>query len=837
AMVMTDKQPQRRPSGSGSQPVGVGAAGVAESAQIHSGHFMMSNLEDADSDSNSLSDFPVDFSDTDKKRSMLAAGSGPAAVVPDAPIVVNFSSADAAASASTAAAATAAIAASTGAGTAEQSAGAAAISFDQSLTKLLCYLKLTYSGKITNPKWNDFRGMRFKVKEKIRLNNIIWREYHLQFVRQQRPRIVQFANPLADEAHSRAESVIMEGKYWKRRLDTVCNEYHSWRTFYRQNRHRLKTSRCQEPMDIVYDSDWLAQNTELDIKRRGVGATGTDWPMSPRESQPPRAPSVHLLDDLLADFQLDPNLDSLLAACDGFSFGGLLGGADTAVCGSGYVNGVGIVDCSVGGGGGSGGGIGGGVNSDFIQPGLQQLQPSIDDFIGGDQLLALLTSSAAVSVSATAAMPMPSTATSVATTFAVPTPPPPPPPPPLTPQPPPPPPPLQQTPVVNLSPAEYQRIVSTLQGLLARTNQPPAVVSALLDYLRGIGIHVQLPTPTPPPPLPPPAPAFSIAGSETLYRILRAPVLPEPSPPPPPLQHHQQQQQRKLHTQQQQPEVQLPTAIPKSDMDCSSLSGDGFRIELPSMNRHRESYLLHKQSLAMSLKTEQARRVSINSAFDTLQALLPVSGSQKLAKAALLHKAADRLRQLRSERAESRRQAELLRAEAARLRAEIGTACEHLSAASSATAASTAGSAHGQQRQQLDGRRWFEDSYAGPGVLNNWKFYLFSLMVSDAFDAYNSNVSTCSIEDFARTVLNWADQHFCLTKLRPSAHRALTQLCVTTSILTDPGQTSSQVIAGVHSGNLPIRLTAASSAAIEASAGAAAISDPEDEAEDYLMTE
>uniref|UniRef100_A0A182QV16 Uncharacterized protein n=1 Tax=Anopheles farauti TaxID=69004 RepID=A0A182QV16_9DIPT len=34
--------------------------------------------------------------------------------------------------------------------------------------------------KLTSPKWNPFKGIRLRWKEKIRLNNVIWRCWHMQ---------------------------------------------------------------------------------------------------------------------------------------------------------------------------------------------------------------------------------------------------------------------------------------------------------------------------------------------------------------------------------------------------------------------------------------------------------------------------------------------------------------------------------------------------------------------------------------------------------------------------------------------------------------------------------
>lgn len=55
-----------------------------------------------------------------------------------------------------------------------------AVQIDGSLTKLFECMSLAYSGKITSPRWKTFKGLKLKLKDKIRLNNIIWRAWHIQ---------------------------------------------------------------------------------------------------------------------------------------------------------------------------------------------------------------------------------------------------------------------------------------------------------------------------------------------------------------------------------------------------------------------------------------------------------------------------------------------------------------------------------------------------------------------------------------------------------------------------------------------------------------------------------
>lgn len=44
---------------------------------------------------------------------------------------------------------------------------------------IACFLSIGRQ-KLTSPKWNPFKGIRLRWKEKIRLNNVIWRCWHMQ---------------------------------------------------------------------------------------------------------------------------------------------------------------------------------------------------------------------------------------------------------------------------------------------------------------------------------------------------------------------------------------------------------------------------------------------------------------------------------------------------------------------------------------------------------------------------------------------------------------------------------------------------------------------------------
>ncbi|KAG6449533.1 hypothetical protein O3G_MSEX006100 [Manduca sexta] len=86
--------------------------------------------------------------------------------------------------------------------------------------------------KLTSPKWNRFKGIKLRWKDKIRLNNVIWRCWHMQFIKKQNTLVCQFASPLDVDTHVKPETTILEGKYWKRRAEAVIAEYKKWRKFH-----------------------------------------------------------------------------------------------------------------------------------------------------------------------------------------------------------------------------------------------------------------------------------------------------------------------------------------------------------------------------------------------------------------------------------------------------------------------------------------------------------------------------------------------------------------------------------------------------------------------------
>ncbi|KAK5646464.1 hypothetical protein RI129_004928 [Pyrocoelia pectoralis] len=195
------------------------------------------------------------------------------------------------------------------------------LTIDTSLAKLFQCMSIAYRQKLTSPKWNRFRGIRLRWKDKIRLNNVIWRCWHMQFIKKVNTYICQFASPLDVDTHNKPEAIVLEGKYWKRKLAAVTAEYKKWRMFHRTHvlGHALK-----ESMDTLSDLDalvWHSQSIDsmhMMVDEDYLGLM-SDTLFSTITSQPFAFPdSREIAKAGLADFiqpslgPLQPNLDDYM---------------------------------------------------------------------------------------------------------------------------------------------------------------------------------------------------------------------------------------------------------------------------------------------------------------------------------------------------------------------------------------------------------------------------------------------------------------------------------------------------------------------------------------------
>ncbi|KAE9419624.1 hypothetical protein Angca_005076, partial [Angiostrongylus cantonensis] len=138
------------------------------------------------------------------------------------------------------------------------------IAIDVSLNKLNKCIKVAYN-KMTTPKWKDFKGLRLHWKQRIRLNNVIWRAYYIEFRRptkkaKKKTPFCYFTVPDDDTTHSKIEGSLLEGMHWKRRIEAVCTQNKRWR-------HYMKPRRAQEkPLKRrrVYLKSQIPETTSTD---------------------------------------------------------------------------------------------------------------------------------------------------------------------------------------------------------------------------------------------------------------------------------------------------------------------------------------------------------------------------------------------------------------------------------------------------------------------------------------------------------------------------------------------------------------------------------------------
>ncbi|XP_066459396.1 MLX-interacting protein [Eleutherodactylus coqui] len=145
------------------------------------------------------------------------------------------------------------------------------LSIDASLTKLLECMTLAYSGKLVSPKWKNFKGLKLQWRDKIRLNNAIWRAWYMQYIEKRQNPVCHFVTPLDAsidfDEHRRPEAIATEGKYWKRRIEIVVREYHKWRTYFKK---RLQKHKDEDLSSLVKDDDVVAWHASVDGRETPV---------------------------------------------------------------------------------------------------------------------------------------------------------------------------------------------------------------------------------------------------------------------------------------------------------------------------------------------------------------------------------------------------------------------------------------------------------------------------------------------------------------------------------------------------------------------------------------
>uniref|UniRef100_A0A8C3UQ95 MLX interacting protein n=1 Tax=Catharus ustulatus TaxID=91951 RepID=A0A8C3UQ95_CATUS len=710
------------------------------------------------------------------------------------------------------------------------------LSIDASLTKLFECMSLAYSGRLVSPKWKNFKGLKLQWRDKIRLNNAIWRAWYMQYLEKRKNPVCHFVTPLdgsvdVDE-HRRPEAIATEGKYWKRRIEIVIREYHKWRTYFKK---RLQKHKDEDLSSLVRDDDVV-----LWQKRR----YGRETPVPMEEGS--------LLD---ADMLMSEFTDTLFSTLSSHQLVSWPNSRDIGHLG----------------------------NADMIQPGLIPLQPNFDfmdtfepfqaesisdelipssvpapvipdvvadqcssirsggsfiqppDFppdssLGGPQTfmsvfqppLPLLQPPSAQQQSplpAPAAFAAPETPkflceSSVITHTASAT---------LT----------HNAPATTFSQSQSQ-------SLVLATQQPGAGVPCNLAFQTAVvqgqprpQLQSQLTFALPKPvPLASagtrpkqsqkivPAPkletvsllvknAFitpaAFQGQSRAVIVTPAPLKREGILTPATSQSNVaiapagivrvRRRKKQLHicflgllfasseshnvfrqvmsrdcqnsgqaspcTSEQSPSPQSPQS------SCS-----GKPTTDPTMAAFKNRRMKHL--------SEQKRRFNIKIGFSALNSLVS-SNSKLISHAITLQKTVEYIAKLQQERTQMQEETRRLREEIEELNATILSCQQQLPATGVPVT-----------RQRFDHMRKLFDEYVRSRTLQNWKFWIFSIIIKPLFESFNGMVSTTSFKDLNDTALAWLDQHCSLPVLRPMVLNTLWHLSRSTSILSDPSRLPEQ---------------------------------------------
>uniref|UniRef100_A0A3Q3IDZ2 BHLH domain-containing protein n=1 Tax=Monopterus albus TaxID=43700 RepID=A0A3Q3IDZ2_MONAL len=208
------------------------------------------------------------------------------------------------------------------------------LSIDPTLTRLFECMSLAYSGKIVSPKWKSFKGLRLLWRDKIRLNNVIWRAWFIQYVEKKKKPVCGFVTPLEGseaDMHRKPEAIVLEGSYWKQRIEVVIKEYHKWRIYYKK--------RLQKKKDDILSMLQEGQICQAKLEK---------WSSQMYQEPEPAPVEAHMfdLDCLLSDIS-DTLFTMTQKPCPWASDRHNI-----------YTS-----------------------NADVIQPGLTPLQPNLDDFM------------------------------------------------------------------------------------------------------------------------------------------------------------------------------------------------------------------------------------------------------------------------------------------------------------------------------------------------------------------------------------------------------------------------------------------------------------------------
>ncbi|KAI7813171.1 carbohydrate-responsive element-binding protein-like isoform X1 [Triplophysa rosa] len=803
------------------------------------------------------------------------------------------------------------------------------LSIDPTLTRLFECMTLAYSGKIVSPKWKSFKGLRLLWRDKIRLNNGIWRAWFIQYVEKRKNPVCGFVTPLEGseaDAHRKPEAIVLEGSYWKRRIEVVIKEYHKWRIYYKKRLQKNKDllSMLQKgPICRAGLEKWTNQiypepeatseevhMFDLDCFLSDISDTlftmtqkPTSWSGDRQNTytsnadmiQPGLTPLQPNLDDLMdipdifmsyraqptelpgysdcgffessssGTFALNPEGTSPLTSTSpvltrptlssetlpepsssvrlpGHSYPRQTVNPNMTFNPSGdtpepkftghseYVSEFhpslnlpsGITPygphMSFGGHGMPTTEMPGAVT----QESPYQYQPAClrHRHVSTQSRTSAAVTSTVITHTGSAMTALPSdgysgteemfapvgyqpTAVSPSLSshglshcFSVP----------------------QQVGVAT-GRGKYKQKSGEIQSV-ARSTAPPTQTSCLANLLSS-GSHERKPSLSfdahsglSASSISPPTSSGQVASHishNSSWASTRTPAMTSLHCQTTMSGHAHSSTISSLLTQQTplltpKTEKLSPVQMPPTERSSLTVIFSGNIGRTSPTNppeKTPESHFLPGHAHVESTRTdtrrithisaEQKRRFNIKLGFDTLHSLVTTLSSQpsiKISKATTLQKTAEYISKMQQERAQLHEEAQRLRDEILALNSAINVYQQQLPATGVPIT-----------RQRFDLMREKFREYVRIRTLQDWKFWIFSIIIEPLFESYKGMVSTASVEDLCRTTLSWLDQHCSLPALRPAVLSSLRLLCTSTSILADPSLLPEQAVKAVTHGH------------------------------------
>ncbi|XP_016360892.1 MLX-interacting protein-like isoform X5 [Sinocyclocheilus anshuiensis] len=665
-------------------------------------------------------------------------------------------------------------------------------SIDVSLTKLFECMTLAYSGRLVSPKWKNFKGLKLLWRDKIRLNNAIWRAWYMQYVEKRQNPVCHFVTPLDGNmdsgVHRPTEAIATEGKYWKRRIEIVIREYHKWRTYFKKRLQKHKDEDLSSLLRGAEEQFSLFGEVCPDTCRVLLYQDEDVSAGSRRRSRRSHDSPVPMEMDLLFD------MDMLMSEFSDTLFSTLASHQPVA-----WPNPREIAHAG---------------NADMIQPGLIPLQPNLDFMDTFEPLQDLFHTLRPPAFPPTAPAVTALSSSSSQTQAPM----------------------LLSTELPSL-PLDYRLIPSApLPSHLSVANQDNGNAVGPSYQQTYMPLFPEQVTPSIPPPAPPVPAAPQPLQCGGVSTVTTVPSVPAPSvithtapstvtpsdaattfshrssfelptaPSPQPAVSASLSSQpvnfalpksilppvsNKKARHPQRPIVPLPSPQLILTAHDGRVSGQGSPLgaeQVPSpqsplnpcagKNEASQGELGQpsKSRRVNHISAEQKRRFTINACFKTLCNLVPTLRSQSnISNAATLQKTVDYISKLQLERQQMQEETKRLREEIEELNTSISLCQEQLPDTGVPIA-----------RHRFDHMKEKLDDYVKNRTLQNWKFWIFSVIIHPLFESFKATVSTTNSTELCETTMQWLDRYCALPVLRPMVLRTLRQLCTSTSILTDP---------------------------------------------------